>query len=515
MLYLAILSFVVLVALLAWLLTLRKSNPFHLVQKLMDEGNYDEAVVKLTAISEDVDLAPRSYIYLAECHEQLGARELARTCYRKAIDSGAFDDKDREVEIFKKIGEIYRSEGDLEGFFETCLEILRLNPGDELANQEVGMIALGDGHFSIAERYLKAALENSDDPQLTLAYAVTNWQLGEKETAMSIMEKLLASGDQEQPNNLLYATMATYGAHIPRGKQVTLKLIENTDDQSVRQLLFNIYLFQCYQSRALREALEFLRKHSEGNSLPTEKKYEYQYLLLILYLNEEMFLEASRLYRDLDDGEQSYKDMKHLKVFIDQIDLNPHAENLKPFKQILKDNFDPLLIPDLTYAISGFRKNRGIQFTKFFDMAGGKPALRVEYDIMTPEKGADLFMQMMPEEFQKFVLYIITNLEYNEPVKESSGEKDLVLYSAISSKSKSIRALFAFYRLRTGSHISDISVRNLQNKMQSLKADKTYIISSAQLTEGALNVLVNEPSLKQFDGEHLAEWLHDFYKTKR
>jgi len=100
-------------------------------------------------------------------------------------------------------------------------------------------------------------------------------------------------------------------------------------------------------------------------------------------------------------------------------------------------------------------------------------------------------------------------------VKEASGEKDLVLYSAISSKSKSIRALFAFYRLRTGSHISDISVRNLQNKMQSLKADKTYIISSAQLTEGALNVLVNEPSLKQFDADHLAEWLHDYYKTRR
>lgn len=515
MLYAGVLSFVVLIALLAWLLTLRKSNPFHLVQKLMDEGKYDDAVIKLTAISEDVDLAPRSYIYLAECHEQLGARDLARTCYRKAIDSGAFDDKDREVEIFKKIGEIYRSEGDTEGFFETCLEILRLNPTDELANQEVGMIALGDGHFSIAESYLKAAMQNSDDPQLTLAFAVTEWQLGEKETAMSIMEKLLAEGDAEQPNNLLYATMATYGAHIPRGKQVALKLIENTTDQSVRQLLFNIYLFQCYQSKSLREALDFLKKHHEGNSLPTEKKKEYQYLLLILFLNEEMFLEASRLYRDLDDGDQTYRDMKHLKVFIDQIDLNPHAENLKPFKQILRDNFEPLLIADLTYAISGFRKNRGIQFTKFFDMMGAKPALRVEYDVMTPEKGADLFMQMMPEEFQKFVLYIITNLEYNEPVKEASGEKDLVLYSAISSKSKSIRALFAFYRLRTGSHISDISVRNLQNKMQSLKADKTYIISSAQLTEGALNVLVNEPSLKQFDADHLAEWLHDYYKTRR
>lgn len=515
MLYFGVLSFVVLIALLAWLLTLRKSNPFHLVQKLMDEGQYDEAVLKLTAISEDVDLAPRAYVYLAECHEQLGAKELARTCYRKAIDSGAFEDKDREVEIFKKIGEIYRSEGDIEGFFETCLEILRLNPNDELANQEVGIIALGDGHFTIAETYLKAAMQNSDDPQLTLAYAVTEWQLGEKETAIATMEKLLADGDSEQPNNLLFATMATYGVHIARGKQITLKLIESTTDQSVRQLLFNIYLFQCYGSRSLREALEFLKKHHEDNSLPAEKKKEYLYLLLILFLNEEMFLEASRLYRDLDDGDQGYRDMKHLKVFIDQIDLNPHAENLKPFKQILKDNFEPLLIGDLTYAISGFRKNRGIQFGKFFDMGGGRPSLRVEYDVMTAEKGADLFMQMMPEEFQKFVLYIITNLEYNEPVKEASGEKDLVLYSAISSKSKSIRALFAFYRLRTGSHISDISVRNLQNKMQSLKADKTYIISSAQLTEGALNVLVNEPSLKQFDADHLAEWLHDYFKTAR
>ena len=70
MLYIAALGIIMLLALLAWLLTLRKSNPFHIVQKLMDEGQYDEAVLKLTAMAEDVDLAPRSYVYLAECHEQ-------------------------------------------------------------------------------------------------------------------------------------------------------------------------------------------------------------------------------------------------------------------------------------------------------------------------------------------------------------------------------------------------------------------------------------------------------------
>ncbi|HNN00204.1 MAG TPA: hypothetical protein PKG67_07100, partial [Turneriella sp.] len=151
MLYFALLSVILLGALLAWLLNLRKSNPFHIVQKLMDEGKYDDAVLKLTAMSEDVDLAPRSYIYLAECHEQLGSKELARECYRKAIEAGAFDDRDREIEIYKKIAEIYRAEGDNDGFFECCLEILRLNPADELANQEVGLMALGDGHFRIAE----------------------------------------------------------------------------------------------------------------------------------------------------------------------------------------------------------------------------------------------------------------------------------------------------------------------------------------------------------------------------
>ncbi len=515
MLYLAILSIVALLALLAWLLTLRKSNPFHLVQRLMDEGQYDEAVVKLTAMAEDVDLAPRSYVYLAECHEQLGARDLARTCYRKAIDAGAFDDKDREIEIYKKIGEIYRAENDTEGFFEICLEILRLNPGDELANQEVGMLALGDGHYGVAEVYLKAAMQNSDDPQLVLAYAVTLWQIGERDTAVGLVEKLVADGDEGNVFSLIYATMATFGIHLAKGRQFSQKLISETKDESVQQLLYNIFLFQCYQGKALREALDFLKRQNEANALPTEKRREYQYLLLILYLNEEMFLEASRLYRELAEADDEYRDLRHLRVFIDQIDLNPHAENLKPFKQILKDNFEPLLMPDLTYAISGFRKNRGLTITKFFDMTGPVPSLRIEYDVMTAEKSADLFMQMMPEEFQKFVLYIITNLEYNEPVKEASGEKDLVLYSAISSKSKSIRALFAFYRLRTGAHISDISLRNLQNKMQSLKADKTYIISSAQLTEGATTLLMNESSLKQFDAEHLAEWLHAYFKATR
>ncbi len=515
MLYLAVLGILLLLALLAWLLTLRKSNPFHIVQKLMEEGQYDEAVLKLTAMSEDVDLAPRSYVYLAECHEQLGARDLARTCYRKAIDAGAFDDKDREIEIYKKIGEIYRSENDTEGYFEVCLEILRLNPGDELANQEVGMIALGDGHYGVAEIYLKAAMVNSDDPQLALAYAVTLWQMGQRDNAVAQVEKLLADAGDDHLVGLLYVTMATFGIHLTRGRQMALKLIADTQDDSVKELLYNIYLYQCYQGKALREALDFLKRQNETNTLPSDRRREFQYLLLILYLNEEMFLEASRLYRDLAESDDEYRDLKHLRVFIDQIDLNPHAENLKPFKQILKDNFEPLLMPDLTYAISGFRKNRGLAINKFFDMSGEAPQLRIEYDVMTAEKSADLFMQMMPEEFQKFVLYIITNLEYNEPVKESSGEKDLVLYSAISSKSKSIRALFAFYRLRTGSHISDISLRNLQNKMQSLKADKTYIISSAQLTEGAAVLIAKEPSLKQFDADHLAEWLHDYFKSTR
>lgn len=515
MLYFALIGIVFLLALLAWLLTLRKSNPYHIVQRLMDEGRYDEAVLKLTPMAEDVDLAARSYIYLAECHEQLGAKDLARTCYRKAIDGGAFEDKDREVEIFKKIAEIYRGEGDIEGLFETCLEILRLNSEDDLANQEVGLILLGDGHFALAERYLKAAMQMSDEPQLLMAYAVTQWQLGEKESAISLIEKHLSDSESGKTMGLIYATMATYGAHLGRGRQVVLKLIDSADDKSTRQLLFNIYLYQCYQAKALREALEFLKQHSDADSLPADKRKDYQYILLVLYLNEEMFLEASRLYRDLEDGDTEYKDMKHLKVFIDQIDLNPHAENLKPFKQILKENFEPLLLSDLTYAISGFRKNRGLAISKFFDLTGSRPVLRIEYDVMTPEKSTDLFLQMMPEEFQKFVMYIITNLEYNEPVKETSGEKDLVLYSAISSKSKSIRALFAFYRLRTGSHISDISLRNLQNKMQSLKADKTYIISSAELTEGAQAVLAAETSLKRFDGEHLAEWLHDYFKTSR
>ncbi|HRP68362.1 MAG TPA: tetratricopeptide repeat protein [Turneriella sp.] len=515
MLYAVLLGILALLGVLTWLLTMRKSNAFHLAQKLMSEGNYDEAITRLTEIAENPNHYARANVYLAECHEKMDARDLARRHYRKAIDAGAFESNERVVEVFLRIIELYRVDGDYEGIFETSLEILKLDPKNEQANQEVGLLALGDGQFAVAETYLAAALENSDDAQIQLAYAVASWQRGEQDNALSVMEQALESNPDNETIKLVFATMATSGSRLPQGKKASLELIQSATNLSSLSLLFDLYLWQCYQAKAWREALDFLRQRNEQNKLPEEKKMEYQYILLVLYLHEEMFLEASRLLRDLDDGEQSYRDMKHLKTCIDQIDLNPHTESIKPFKQILSDTFSGLLPNDLTYTVSGFKKNRGIAFTKYFDFVAGEPVLRIEYDAVTPEKGTNLFQQMPPDEFQRFVLYIITRLEYNEPVKENSGEKDLILYSAISSKSKSIRALFAFYRLRGDAHISDISLRNLQNKMQLLKADKTYIISGAQMTEGAQVVLAAESTMKQFAGDRLAEWLQDFYKARR
>ena len=515
MLYAVIVGIITLVAALIWLLTLRKSNPFHIAQRLMDEGNYDEAITRLKNIAENPEDFPRANVYLAECYEQTASRDLARLHYRKAIDTGAFDSIERTVEVLFKILELYRIDSDIEGVFETCLEILRRDPSNELASQEVGLLALGEGQFSIAETYLAQAAEVSDDGQIQLAYAVALWQQGKAENALSTIEKIIENDSDNQLAKILCATMATQGPRLVQGKKIALELINAANDANLQTTLIDLYLYQCYQAKAWREALEFLRTRNENNAFPEDKKIEYQYFLLVLYLLEEMFLEASRMFRDLDDGEQTYRDMKYIKICIDQIDLKPHAENMKPFKQIVSDTFDPLLPEDLTYSLSGFRKNRNIPFLKYFNFTNGVASLRIEYDAVTPEKGTSLFQQMPPEEFQRFVLYVITRLEYNEPVKESSGEKDLVLYSAIASKNKSVRALFAFYRLRGDAHISDISLHNLQTKMQALKADKTYVISGAQMTEGAQKVLENQKVIKQFSGVELAEWLQDFYKARR
>ncbi|MCX7633891.1 MAG: tetratricopeptide repeat protein [Turneriella sp.] len=515
MIYAALAGIVVLTALLLYLLTLRKTNPFHTIQQLMDDGQYTQAVELLNDLVDDVDLAPRAYLYLAECQEQLGAPEQARENYRKAIDAGAFEDREREIEIYKKIAEIYRSENDYNGYFETCLEILRLNPQDQLANQEVGLILLGEGQFHLAERYLRASLQISTDPQLVAAHAVALWQLGEHDAAISELEPLVTAGESDGNVELLYAAMANYGPHLARGKQVSLRLIEKCSDDNLLVLLINLYLYQCYQARTPRDAIDLLRRYYDSDTLPVEHRLEYRYLLLVLYLHEEMFLEASRHFREVADSAPDYRDLRHLKIMIDQIDLKPHAENLKPFDEIYKESFESLLQPDLVYGLSGFRRNRGIMLDRFFDFSGATPQLRVEYDILTAERASGLFLQMLPEEFQRFVNFIIAKLEYHEPVKESSGEKDLVLYSAISAKNRSIRALFAFYRLRTDSHLSDISIRNLQNRMQTLRADKTYLISPAQLTEGALALLKDASSLRHFGPEQLTEWLHEFYKSAR
>lgn len=513
MLYLTILGILFLLGLLAWLLSLRKSNQFHTVQKFMDEEKYDDAVLKLNAMIEDATEVPRAYLYLAQCHEKLGSSELARSCYRKAIELGAVEDKEREIEIYRKIIESYRAENNYNSIFETNLEILRLDPEDEFANQEVGLLALGDGGYAVAEIYLKRALEKSNELELIVAYAVTQYQMGESSLALQTIEDLVDQGISDFKAPLLFATMAITGKYLAKGKGTTLELLKQTNDANSKELLLNTYLYQCAQAKAWREAIAFLAKWQGDGSLPSERRRDYLYLLLLLYLHEEMFLEASRLFREIDTDDAEYKDMRHLKVFIDQIELKPHADNLKPFDAIFEENFSALVKVDTPYTLSGFRRNRGISLNKFFDMSRTPPELRLEYGILTAEKSGELFVQMSTEDFQRFALSVIMGYGYNEPVKEASGERDLLLYSTIAAKNKSIRALFAFYRVRSDSHISDISIRNLQTKMHQLKADKTYIVSPAEFTEGANALVAVETSIQAVTSEKVIKSLHDFIKT--
>ena len=515
MLYWVITLILLLTSLLWWLLGIRKSNPFHQIQIMMKNSQYEAAITKLTLLAENVDWATEAYLYLAQCHEAQGNKAGAREFYAKALHTGGFDDVEKEIDLYRKICHIANESGDIEGCFETSLEILRLSPMDEEANTMVGLLALGDGQFQLAIRYLEPVYQLSDENNSSLAFAVARWQVGERDEAIHILTNLMEKNPSDLNIKLLYVTMANFGDHIPHGKKVALELVNQITDDTLQILLFNVYLSQCAQAKSFREALDFLKAHAQADTLPRSRSKDLKYLLLILFLNGEMFLEASRLFREIYDQDSEYKEIKLLKIFIDEIDLNPHAENLKPFKQILKENFESLIKPDLPYSISGFRKNRGIAFNKFFDMRENPPQLRIEYDVMNAEKSDSILMNMTNEEFSNFALYLIKILEYNEPVKESSGEKDLVLYSAISAKNKSIRSLFAFYRLKNESHISDISLRNLQNKMQTLKADRTYIISSGELTEGAIKLIKDESSLKKYDADHIAEWLHDYYKEQR
>ena len=46
--------------------------------------------------------------------------------------------------------------------------------------------------------------------------------------------------------------------------QMALKLIAETKDDSVKELLYNIYLYQCYQGKALREALAGARQRPDA-----------------------------------------------------------------------------------------------------------------------------------------------------------------------------------------------------------------------------------------------------------
>jgi len=172
------------------------SDPMHadsikwLAYCLKKSGDLNGAAV---CYKELAKIAPgeESYYELAEVHLALNNRNLAMANYQLALARIDFESP-RLFEIYKNMGNLFLSSGDIDSAEENYNRALTLKPHSDVLFVNYGTMEIQKGDYSLAiERFRRALELNQTNEKAWIGLAMSYHQMGDFELAWGAVERAL------------------------------------------------------------------------------------------------------------------------------------------------------------------------------------------------------------------------------------------------------------------------------------------------------------------------------------
>jgi Flp pilus assembly protein TadD len=171
-------------------------NPMHadsikwLAYCLKKNGDLSGAAVCYKELAK-IQPSEESYYELAEIHLALNDRNLAMANYQLALSSIDFESP-RLFEIYKNMGNLFLSSGDLDAAEEHYNRALELKPHSDALYVNYGTLEIQRGDYSTAIlRFREALAFNQTNERAWIGLAMSYHQLGDVEMAWGAVEKAL------------------------------------------------------------------------------------------------------------------------------------------------------------------------------------------------------------------------------------------------------------------------------------------------------------------------------------
>lgn len=429
--------------------------------------------------------------------------------------SGRFHSEVSNEELYRQLGTIYTEFGRDEEAFESWLQVLRVAPNNTEASLNIGLMAIGNGEFLIAQKYLeKAHLEMPNEPILDRALLVCRYELGKEEAAFQVAEKLI---DKEPSNfelNLLYVLMCK-NSHYQSGKNKIKTLLSETSEEHVRRILLRMYMhISVNQQKSFKETQDFLLWAAKLPEMSNSLKTEIHYYRMLLALKTEDYDTSADLYQKIVQNYPTYKRIELFKPYVESYDLEPITEETPQFEMNFQKEFSNLLPQNLVFHSSGLGSAKQINFDKYFVKEENEVSVSVQFGERNTDDSIELLQSYSKEKIDEFSRFAITYLNYNFVAHSESFERGSLDFIVNRSDDNKIKIVFSLRRFLESASISDIFITSFEQKIKKENAQFGVLLTNAQLTSGAESALQKKGNIQFYGKSKVAEIVEAFENAK-
>lgn len=499
--------FILLVLILAgvsfYIFSLRK-DPVEIAIALAREGNYLDARGILRSKLEKQPDNPKLHYAMALTYQMEGDEDnyiqhlLELYRMRKTVPQLSF------FEILNKIADYYYRQDNYVEAIRYYEESLRFYKNNVEALARLAFLYAGQEMFEKADLYFQRLTGIApNNTEFLLGRGIVCSILNRKE-AIEIFQTVLKN-DPENIPALLFLGIEYYRKRINDENFIERleKAISNLDTPELRYIFHKLLMGLYYRVKNFRKGIQ--HANTALQLLLKEGFFKEEYymriataILSILGMDlenahEHLFILESR---DLNDPTVTKLADYRLQVeegVIQPGDVSPAGFDFQHFANTWMDKLFTL---DFVYSISNLKM--GIKIDPGALGENTRDSLKNFDKKIDYESYINQFVSLGKQQFQEICSKIVSYMGYEmiKPLAPDDNEGFDCLAQNIEGK----KAVFKIRQWKNQS-ISDIYIRNFQNKLNELKAQEGFLISAGRLTQGAEQTVQNLKRIKVFTPE--------------
>ena len=436
----------------------------------------------------------KSHFYMAQVYALEGNEDNELFHLKEIKRINRFSSEVNPIKTMNRMGEIYYTQEHYRDSFEAYMDAFNYAPNNEEALVYLAFMAAGQGGFEVAEKYFSRLVQVA--PNVADYHIARGVSLAMMKSNDSLTE--LEMGLVLKPHDItakfLVALQAFKMNNMEKSRETLESLLENINDPFVGHIANRLAVGLHYQNKDYDRALNFAERCLATAVSENWEQEEYDARLSVAYMG--------MLTGDMEKANDNLLELEIrnpsddliLKVSDFRMDLEEGlttVERVSPrgfdFFSHLQDWMRKRFSDDAIYQLSGLKMDDEFDVVEFFtsdksDQKQSRP--QNSGPSFDPDELIDNFNALRGNAFSSACESIIASQGYIVEKDLPYRDKDGADYIAKNNLDKKIKALF---RIRQWSNqpISDIFLREMQNKMNELKVSQGFVVAGARLTPGA------------------------------